>query len=65
MATPSPAISADKRIMVIKQPIGVAASITPWNFPNAMIARKLGPALAVGLRLRRQARGRNPAVGAW
>ncbi len=38
----------DKRIIVLKQPIGVAASITPWNFPNAMIARKAGPALAVG-----------------
>jgi succinate-semialdehyde dehydrogenase / glutarate-semialdehyde dehydrogenase len=39
---------ADKRIMVIKQPIGVAALITPWNFPNAMITRKAGPALAAG-----------------
>ena len=38
----------DKRISVIKQPIGVAASITPWNFPNAMIARKVAPALAAG-----------------
>ncbi|MEO1142833.1 MAG: NAD-dependent succinate-semialdehyde dehydrogenase, partial [Pseudomonadota bacterium] len=43
-----PGHQPDKRIMVIKQPIGVAASITPWNFPNAMIARKVGPALAVG-----------------
>jgi len=39
---------ADKRIVVIKQPIGVVGSITPWNFPNAMIARKVGPALASG-----------------
>jgi succinate-semialdehyde dehydrogenase / glutarate-semialdehyde dehydrogenase len=39
---------ADKRILVIKQPIGVAALITPWNFPNAMITRKAGPALAAG-----------------
>jgi succinate-semialdehyde dehydrogenase/glutarate-semialdehyde dehydrogenase len=39
---------ADKRIFVIKQPIGVAALITPWNFPNAMITRKAGPALASG-----------------
>jgi succinate-semialdehyde dehydrogenase/glutarate-semialdehyde dehydrogenase len=39
---------ADKRILVLRQPIGVAASITPWNFPNAMIARKVAPALAVG-----------------
>lgn len=39
---------ADKRILVLKQPIGVTAAITPWNFPNAMIARKAGPALAAG-----------------
>ncbi len=39
---------ADKRILVLKQPVGVVASITPWNFPNAMIARKVAPALAVG-----------------
>src|SRR5690554_3797982 len=38
----------DKRLMVIRQPIGVCASITPWNFPNAMIARKVAPALAAG-----------------
>ena len=38
----------DKRITVLKQPIGVVASITPWNFPSAMIARKLAPALAAG-----------------
>ncbi|GAD55037.1 NAD-dependent succinate-semialdehyde dehydrogenase [Limimaricola cinnabarinus] len=38
----------DKRITVIRQPIGVAAGITPWNFPNAMIARKVAPALAAG-----------------
>ncbi|MGP9803784.1 NAD-dependent succinate-semialdehyde dehydrogenase [Paracoccus sp. NSM] len=38
----------DKRISVIRQPIGVVGSITPWNFPNAMIARKAAPALAVG-----------------
>lgn len=43
-----PGHQPDKRIMVMKQPIGVVASITPWNFPNAMIARKVGPALAVG-----------------
>src|SRR5213078_2535686 len=43
---PSP--NADKRIVVIKQPIGVVAAITPWNFPNAMITRKAGPALAAG-----------------
>ena len=43
-----PPHQADKRIVVIKQPIGVVASITPWNFPNAMITRKCAPALAVG-----------------
>ena len=43
-----PGHQPDKRIMVMKQPVGVVASITPWNFPNAMIARKVGPALAVG-----------------
>ncbi|MWD26616.1 succinate-semialdehyde dehydrogenase [Aquicoccus sp. SCR17] len=43
-----PGHQRDKRIMVIKQPIGVAASITPWNFPTAMITRKAGPALAAG-----------------
>jgi succinate-semialdehyde dehydrogenase/glutarate-semialdehyde dehydrogenase len=39
---------ADKRLIVIKQPIGVCAAITPWNFPNAMITRKAAPALAAG-----------------
>ena len=43
-----PGHQPDKRITVIKQPIGVAAAITPWNFPNAMITRKAGPALAAG-----------------
>lgn len=43
-----PGHQPDKRIIVIKQPIGVAAAITPWNFPNAMITRKAGPALAAG-----------------
>ena len=43
-----PGHQRDKRITVIRQPIGVVASITPWNFPNAMITRKCGPALAVG-----------------
>ena len=40
--------SNDKRIVVIKQPIGVCAAVTPWNFPNGMITRKAGPALAAG-----------------
>ena len=43
-----PGHQPDKRIVVIKQPIGVVAAITPWNFPNAMITRKAGPALAAG-----------------
>jgi succinate-semialdehyde dehydrogenase/glutarate-semialdehyde dehydrogenase len=43
---PSPA--ADKRLVVLKQPIGVCAAITPWNFPAAMITRKVAPALAAG-----------------
>ncbi|SDH93053.1 NADP-dependent succinate-semialdehyde dehydrogenase [Pseudomonas panipatensis] len=43
-----PGHQADKRLMVIKQPIGVTAAITPWNFPSAMITRKAGPALAAG-----------------
>lgn len=43
-----PGHQRDKRIMVLKQPVGVVGSITPWNFPNAMIARKVAPALAAG-----------------
>ena len=43
-----PQHQADKRIVVIKQPVGVVAAITPWNFPNAMITRKCAPALAAG-----------------
>ncbi|WP_332846565.1 NAD-dependent succinate-semialdehyde dehydrogenase [Pseudomonas lactucae] len=43
-----PAPTADRRILVIKQPVGVVAAITPWNFPNAMITRKCAPALAAG-----------------
>lgn len=43
-----PGHQADKRIVVIKQPIGVTAAITPWNFPSAMITRKAAPALAAG-----------------
>jgi succinate-semialdehyde dehydrogenase/glutarate-semialdehyde dehydrogenase len=46
-----PAHQADKRILVLRQPIGVVAAITPWNFPAAMIARKVGPALAAGCTL--------------
>jgi succinate-semialdehyde dehydrogenase / glutarate-semialdehyde dehydrogenase len=43
-----PAPRADARIVVIRQPVGVTAAITPWNFPAAMITRKAGPALAAG-----------------
>lgn len=45
---PSPA--RDREIIVLKQPLGVAALITPWNFPLAMITRKAGAALAAGLK---------------
>ncbi|MET4692833.1 NAD-dependent succinate-semialdehyde dehydrogenase [Endozoicomonas lisbonensis] len=43
-----PAHGSDKRILVTKEPVGVVAAITPWNFPSAMIARKAAPALAAG-----------------
>ena len=43
-----PTVSGDRRLMTIKQPIGVVAAITPWNFPVAMITRKVAPGLAVG-----------------
>ena len=43
-----PPANADSRIVVMKQPVGVVAAITPWNFPNGMITRKVGPALAAG-----------------
>ena len=43
-----PHSTGDKRLVVIKQAVGVVACITPWNFPNAMIARKVAPALAAG-----------------
>jgi len=43
-----PAPAADRRILALKQPVGVTAAITPWNFPTAMLTRKAGPALAAG-----------------
>ena len=43
-----PGHQRDKRLLVLRQPVGVAAAITPWNFPNAMVTRKAGPALAAG-----------------
>lgn len=46
-----PSFKADARVIVTKEPVGVVAAITPWNFPNAMITRKAGPALAAGCTL--------------
>ncbi|MFC5428978.1 NAD-dependent succinate-semialdehyde dehydrogenase [Paraburkholderia denitrificans] len=43
-----PTVAPDRRLVVTKEPIGVCAAITPWNFPSAMITRKVGPALAAG-----------------
>ncbi|HLZ07313.1 MAG TPA: NAD-dependent succinate-semialdehyde dehydrogenase [Chloroflexota bacterium] len=43
-----PSTAADRRVLTIKQPVGVVAAITPWNFPYSMVTRKLGPALAAG-----------------
>ena len=43
-----PAPTPDRRIVVLKEPVGVSVAITPWNFPNAKITRKVGPALAAG-----------------
>jgi succinate-semialdehyde dehydrogenase/glutarate-semialdehyde dehydrogenase len=43
-----PTVANDRRLLVMKEPIGVAAAITPWNFPNAMITRKVAPAIAAG-----------------
>ncbi len=43
-----PTIGSDRRIVVIKEPVGVCAAITPWNFPSSMITRKVAPALAAG-----------------
>jgi len=51
---------ADKRIVVLKQPVGVCALITPWNFPNAMITRKAGPALAAGCTVVIKPAGKTP-----
>ena len=59
-----PAPLSDRRIVVTKEPVGVVASITPWNFPNAMITRKAGPALAAGCNRRRPARLGHAVLGA-
>ena len=55
-----PAHQTDRRIVVLKQPIGVSAAITPWNFPAAMIARKVGPALAAGCSMVVKPAGQTP-----
>ena len=55
-----PGHQADKRLIVIKQPIGVTAAITPWNFPAAMITRKAGPALAAGCTMVRKPASQTP-----
>lgn len=57
---------ADRRILTIKQPVGVVAAITPWNFPSSMIARKLGPALATGCTMVIKPASQTPYSGlAW
>ncbi len=58
-----PGHQTDKRIVVIKQPVGVVASITPWNFPNAMITRKAAPALASGCTFVAKPAGETPLSG--
>ena len=59
-----PTIGNDRRLVVVKQPVGVCAAITPWNFPCSMITRKVAPALAAGLHGRHQARGGHAVLGA-
>ena len=56
----NPTFRADSRIVVLKQPIGVVAAITPWNFPAAMITRKVAPALAVGCTVVAKPAGETP-----
>ncbi|MBO9468230.1 NAD-dependent succinate-semialdehyde dehydrogenase [Tropicibacter sp. R15_0] len=56
----TPGHAPDKRILSVKQPIGVVAAITPWNFPNAMITRKAGPAFAAGCALVLKPAGQTP-----
>ena len=59
-----PGHQADKRILVLRQPVGVVAAITPWNFPTAMITRKVAPALAAGCTVGREARDADAALRA-
>ena len=54
----------DKKFLVLKQPVGVFGAITPWNFPNAMITRKVSPGLAAGCTCVLKTRRTNPAFGA-
>src|ERR1700684_2592936 len=56
----NPTFRADSRIVVVKQPIGVVAAITPWNFPAAMITRKVAPAIAVGCTVVAKPAGETP-----
>lgn len=56
----TPGHAPDKRILTMKQPIGVVAAITPWNFPNAMITRKAGPAFAAGCAMVLKPAGQTP-----
>jgi succinate-semialdehyde dehydrogenase/glutarate-semialdehyde dehydrogenase len=55
-----PSASSDQRILVIRQPVGVCAAVTPWNFPAAMITRKVGPALAAGCSMVVKPAGQTP-----
>jgi len=55
-----PAPQADRRIVVVKEPVGVCAAITPWNFPTAMMTRKVGPALAAGCAMVVKPAGQTP-----
>lgn len=55
-----PSHAEDKRLLVFKEPVGVVGAITPWNFPNAMIARKVAPALAVGCAMVAKPAGETP-----
>lgn len=55
-----PTPQSDRRLLVVKQPVGVCAAITPWNFPAAMIARKAGPALAAGCTIVIKPAGQTP-----
>jgi len=55
-----PGHQQDKRIIVLKQPVGVVAAITPWNFPNAMLARKFAPAVAAGCAMVSKPAGETP-----